>query len=152
MKICNRCGHMMEDDDIEIVREFIGYAGDERQYQSFEQGCECGGEFVDAVKCIKCGEYFSEDDAPNFDYPICRCCLYDLATVENAIKYSQYSNVYSQVHINDFFTMIFTETEIFEILKAEVMKNPTVFERAAKDYCLDDIVAFSEYIKEADKE
>lgn len=147
MKICDRCEKAIEDDDVHMEKRFLGYCGDERQYQDFQEECECGGYYSDTVKCVNCGEYFPENDAIDIDYPLCRQCLSEFATVENAITYAQESIVSSKVYINDFFSMIFSENEIFEILKAEIMKNPAIFEKAALEYCLNDINAFSDYIR-----
>lgn len=142
MMICNQCKRMVEDDQMEITSSYIGDYGDSPCFEKTENGCPCGGSYEQAIKCKVCGEYVSEKDVFSVDQPICRVCLTEMATVENAIAYSKEKGETER----EFFEVCFTKVEIFEILRAEVMKNPTAFEKDATLYCLDDESAFSEWL------
>ena len=143
MMICNQCKRVIEDDDVETNASYIGDFGDAPCFEKVEKGCSCGGSFEPAIQCKVCGEYASEKDVFSIDQPICRVCLTEMATVENAIDYSKEKGTTEW----EFFRVAcFTKAEIFEILRAEVMKNPAAFEKDATLYCLDDESAFSEWL------
>ena len=57
MKICLDCWHVFEDDDIATWSESRGEYWGMPCHEDM-CGCpKCHGDFVDAVKCKKCGEY-----------------------------------------------------------------------------------------------
>ena len=142
MMICNQCKRMVEDDQMEITSSYIGDYGDSPCFEKTENGCPCGGSYEQAIKCKVCGEYVSEKDVFSVDQPICRVCLTEMATVENAMAYSKEKGATKC----EVFEIFFTKEEIFEILRSEVMKNPDAFAKDAQSYCLDDEFVFSEWL------
>lgn len=58
MLICNRCGRIISESDLDYNDEIVGYCGDRPYYEETVDECSCGGNFADAVECSFCGEYF----------------------------------------------------------------------------------------------
>ena len=61
MYICDRCGELVDDDEIKTYKEHYPY-GETCAEQDFISDCSCGGDFVEAEICELCGEYAPKDD------------------------------------------------------------------------------------------
>ena len=148
MKICNICKNVIADDDVRYKKSFIGEYGNGKIYHREMQTCHCGGDFVDAIQCVECDDFFEESECIHDGFPICKKCFEKNATPSMAIEYAEYDGFGTDdVKINPFIAYCLSEREINEILKNEIRKNPKAFEKNAKEFCLDDPFFFSEFLK-----
>ena len=100
MLICEHCGEIYDEDDVGSHYEEHGeLRGD---------GCRCGGELVEAVRCPICDEYIPEGEH------ICSKCYDDGMTVENAVKYGAEYPI--QIAINGLVAELLSAQTINEIL------------------------------------
>ena len=72
MQICLWCGKVFEDDDVAHWQEDRGECWGVRCYETVSGCPNCHGDYVEAVKCEKCGEYVPEDEVDQ--YGICDDC------------------------------------------------------------------------------
>lgn len=59
MYICNKCGDLIE--ELPTTTETEECWGRVVTWQEPYNDCDCGGKYVDAVKCVHCGEYIPCD-------------------------------------------------------------------------------------------
>ena len=99
MWICENCGKTYHDEDI---------------VDEFEDGCNCGGELVEAKKCEKCINY------TDIWHTLCMDCVLEEKTTDTMLdigaKYPE------KVSINSFLAFCFEPKEINSIL-TEHLKN-----------------------------
>lgn len=153
MYICNRCGNVCEENEMRTYREDYGFDTELGHRQIFvnciDYSCDCGGEYVEASYCPICGNYFCDD----FDLDtICRNCLEENATLENAIEIGETETL--SLRLNGFLATFFSGEQIENILKKEIMQLAqsggdclAEINQKAKDYCLEDCIWFSEWIE-----
>lgn len=72
MYICDRCGDVVEEVGCDRVwhREL-----DAPYYTDEDECCFCGGDYVEAVECVRCGEYEAENE---LIFGWCRACVAEL--------------------------------------------------------------------------
>jgi hypothetical protein len=78
MLICNKCGKVIAEEDLTSHKDLLSYYGDEPYYEEFADNCSCGGDFVEAVKCDCCEEYYLDEEIYTgwrFPIKVCTNCL-----------------------------------------------------------------------------
>lgn len=78
MLICNNCGKLIREEYLGTHDDFLSYIGDKPYYETTRDTCFCGGDFVEAVKCDSCDEYFHESDITRgwrYDVNVCHLCI-----------------------------------------------------------------------------
>lgn len=95
MLICNNCGKIIEESELSTHKEFISYFGDDKYYETSSDGCPCGGEFEEAVKCDCCGEYYLNSD-------MLIGWRHNVWMSKNCIDYykGKYQRIYNQLSFN----------------------------------------------------
>lgn len=153
MLICNYCGQVISEDELEIKRtattSFHNGVGIETYYEDIPESCSCGGDFIEAKQCEICEEWNNPDDIYN---EVCEKCLQENATFENALKYGgdEYGKV--NVEINGFIATLLGQEKINQILEDYVRLNKLPQdEKVAKEFCLNDKYDFSYFVKEQNK-
>lgn len=74
MYICDKCGKTVE--ELPTYTERTGTYGEEPYIETFgDAECACGGEYVEAGICKRCGEYFPEDEGEHGFCPKCQAEL-----------------------------------------------------------------------------
>lgn len=153
MYICDMCGDLVDKDDLPTYTEDFGYdtgVGWRSCPQTFVSDCHCGGTYVEAERCKLCDEYFNPDD---LEGGVCKSCLEDELTYENAIKVGEINK--EKVEINSFYTFAFTEDEIEKILKKELDEanrlSPSVVDDDVKNYLNEDKSWFGDWLIEQRK-
>ena len=139
MLVCNKCGTLVQTNDLGYVTEPHG----ERHRNTV---CRCGGDFVPATQCKLCGKWFDNTEL----HGICEVCLSEEETVGNAIEIGSYSKVTKE--INGFFAEILTDEMIEKILGKWVEENFTDHSKAVVDYLEGDMSAFAEFLEDKYKE
>ena len=134
MLVCNRCGTLVEDNELGYVTEMHG----ERHRNTV---CRCGGEFIPATQCKLCGTWFDNTEL----HGVCEGCLEEYETVETAIEIGSYSTEMRE--INGFFADILTTEMINDILGKYVEEHYTDHSTAVVDYLEADKSAYSEYLE-----
>ena len=134
MYVCNKCGTLKSEEEMNYVRESHG----ERH---LDMNCNCGGEFIPATKCSVCGEWFDNTEL----HGVCEFCLEEYETVGEAIKYGSENKV--NVSINECLAYLLTENQIERILTKWVEENFTDRSKPIVEYCENDKSAFSEYLE-----
>ena len=147
MLICENCGKTILESELKthaethILETSIGYTFDVEHY---EEGCECGGAFVEAEMCPICKEYKPKDLNKVCDY-----CLEEEETVENALLMGD--EYKEDVKINSFLASVFTPKEIEEILTREFKEANGSFLREytkemVKDYLYTEKEVFADFV------
>ena len=81
---CTECGHLFEDGEQDFSSETLDYI-DREPYQETRSGCPvCGGSYIEACVCRKCGGAFDPDIMVG-DY--CPECLDELMTTDTMKQY-----------------------------------------------------------------
>lgn len=141
--ICEDCGRVLDEEELPVYKEDYGFqtgVGWKSMEQELLDSCSCGGEFVEATECETCGEYFNDCD----NIKICENCIEENATFENAIEIGEQNP--KEISINGYLASEFTNEEIEEILKRELVESSEfVDKRQHKEYCLNNKIDFVEY-------
>ena len=147
MLICENCGKTMLESEVRTrieTFELKTTMGSFFDPQYFDEGCDCGGAFVEAEICPICGEYKPKDLNKVCDY-----CLEDEETLETALEMGD--KFKDEVEINSFLASVFTPQEIEEILTREFKQANGSFLRdytkdMVKDYLYTEKEVFADFI------
>ena len=144
MLICNKCGMLKNEDEIESYYECHGTTslGARLEEQCFDYDCDCGGEFVEALECEVCGEWFDNTDL----HGVCECCIEEYETVGDAILYGE-EDMHS-VDINGFVSSVISTEQINAILIKWVEENVIDHSKVVIKYCEKDKSSFSDFVYE----
>lgn len=141
MYICENCGDLVDEVPSHTHYDRVDGNWAMSGYTTEEECCSCGGNYVEAVECKICGEYINPNDGR-----ICKECLKEEMTLENAVEYSRECGCGYEVVLPDFFE-IYTQKEIEEILIKHILSTEHKEQRAIKDFCESDIGCFSDFIE-----
>ena len=100
---CTDCGYVFDYEDRTVVKESHGF--NDGFYETFSCCPNCGGDWVDAVDCCKCGETFTEDDL--YD-GWCEKCL------RETINYDTFFE-YCEANKDENYLDTFVMTEFFDV-------------------------------------
>lgn len=146
MLICNNCGDIISEDELgticekEIVDCGVGQLCVSRN--EYYPGCSCGGEFEQATECEFCGEYFLDSDNNH----ICKNCLDENSTYENALSFGAEKDCKEKIEINGYLAHEFTIEQIETILKKELAEANKLTHLKYKEFLLEDSGAFASWI------
>ena len=101
--ICTDCGYVFDYEDRTVVKESHGF--NDGFYETFSCCPNCGGDWVDAVDCCKCGETFEEGEL--YD-GWCEKCL------RETINYDTFFE-YCEANKREHYLLIFVMEEILEM-------------------------------------
>ena len=142
MYICEHCGELREElpcskyyDRVDGNWAMSGWVEEE------DNECSCGGTFVEATECPVCGEWTNPKEGN-----ICKECLKEEMTLENAIEYSRECGFGYEIELPDFFEF-YTAKEIEEILIKHILSTKTKEQGNVKEYCENDISCFSDFLE-----
>jgi hypothetical protein len=136
MLVCNYCGKLKEETELERVTEMHG----ETHLDTYCHRCD-KGEFVTATKCEFCGEWFDDDSHCG----ICESCMDDEYTVGNALEYGE-GNLVSVDGINEAIATLLTPEEMNRILGKWVEENFVDGSNPVRAYLDNDKSAFAEFL------
>ena len=128
MYICEDCGKIVEEQPVEyeclrMSEEFSSYI----TTRSMPLECSCGGTFVKAETCIKCGDYTANS------YCICESCLEDAKTVDNCLEIGE--EWQDNVKLNGFLMTFFDKADIEHILIEHIKNSPNkAIQKAVDEY------------------
>jgi hypothetical protein len=145
--ICEDCGKLVEEEPCEVEHcslsdEFPDYTVP----QKTPIECSCGGEFVEAVQCKNCGEYFANDYIS-----ICQSCRDDYRNLDTVLEIG--SDWENKISLNGFLMTVFTKEDI-ELILLDTLKNfgEDKVKEAVDKYCEDDIDYFWRHAEKKWKE
>lgn len=124
MIICERCGHVFCEDDIDIRREYHSEVPD-RPYEDWAVCPYCGGmELEDLEMCELCGRYFVESDMIG---GVCEECVNQArGDWRMCLDMSSRYESGMDVKINAFLATVFAPQEIEDILVAALEQRDKV--------------------------
>lgn len=134
MLVCNRCGMLIEDEELGFGYEAHG--------EKVADTCRCGGDFIEATKCDVCGEWFDNTDLNG----VCEDCLNYHETVGEALELGE--NDKTTVTINGFVAAVLSEEQINKILERWVEENFTDRSKPVVEYCEDDKDYFADFVRD----
>lgn len=142
MYICDSCGDIRN----ELKEEYIecgNFQDGNNGFCDTISECDCGGTYVEAVKCEQCGDWAAE-----LHNGVCEDCLAEEATVANAELFGEINK--EKIKVNGFYVKVFGEAQINSILHSKFLELTTEAERRTKatEFCLEDKEEFGEFIKE----
>lgn len=79
---CTSCGYVFDFEDRTVVKESHGF--NDGFYETFSCCPNCGGDWVDAVDCFKCGETFEEGELYS---GWCEKCLRETINYDTFFEY-----------------------------------------------------------------
>lgn len=133
MYICEDCGKLFEEEECEI--EYQPMSDEFPSYitkRIIPKTCSCGGDFVEAQKCVKCGEYTASE------YGLCDSCLESEKTIDNCLEIGD--EWQEDVKLNGFLMTFFDKSEIEHILKEHIKNSPD----KARQKAIEEYFAFDE--------
>lgn len=134
MLVCDRCGRLIEDDELRFdVEDYGGKSA---------VPCSCGGTFIEAEQCSVCGEWFDNTDL----HGVCEGCLGEYETVGEALAIGA-ENTTSVDGINGAVAHLLSVEQINNILTKWVEENFTDRSKPIVEYCEDDKIYFSEWLE-----
>lgn len=133
MLVCNLCGNVIDEDELEYYYEAHG----ERRAEI----CHCGGEFVEATECACCGTWFDNEELNG----VCEVCLEEATTLDTAISMGN-ENLVTDVAINGFYAYLLTAEKINDIIGEWVREHMTDETPEVRKYLHEDMVYFAEYL------
>ena len=140
MLVCNKCGTLVEDNE-------LGYVTEAHGERHLDTNCKCGGEFIPATQCKICGKWFDNTEL----HGICEVCLGEEETVGNALEIGSYST--EKVDgINGFVADVLSVEQINKILTKWVEENFTDHSKAVVDYLESDMSAFADFLEDKYRE
>jgi DNA-directed RNA polymerase subunit RPC12/RpoP len=145
MYICKRCGATTEYPEIKITERATRYSPEEKE----QSRCECGGHFVEAERCVACGEYYPTDELKS---NVCEYCLDEHAEsspYQYGLEIGEDNK--TDVYINGLIPSLLTPDEINKILLDYIYKNCNNiknFNRKCEKYCREDMDCFAQYVEE----
>lgn len=153
MYICEDCGKIYEDEEVETVDEMpygerhCGLGKPIWDMSRVEvEACSCGGELVKAKKCEKCGEWM-----PDNSHYVCANCRDEYATLDSMIEMG--GECQNKIALNGFLTSVFSARDIELILIDTLKRRDDEFvNNTIKEYCDFDIDYFWEYADKKWKE
>lgn len=135
MLVCNHCGKVISEEELEWVKEPYG--------KMVAAPCErCGGDFVEATECEVCGEWFDNCEG----HGICEVCFDEYETYEDAVDIGKEDLKTVKVELNGFTASVLTPDKIAEILDDWVAKNYANDKTAIVKYCESDMDYFTNWI------
>lgn len=135
MLVCNRCGTLVNYNDLGYVTEIHG----ERHRNTV---CKCGGEFIPAKKCKLCGSWFDNTDL----HGVCEGCISEEETVGNALEIGAENT--EMVEVNGFIAEVLTTEQINKILTKWVEENFVDRCTPVVQYLEGDISCFTEFLED----
>jgi hypothetical protein len=123
-------------------------------------GCShCGGAVDEAKECEICGEYCAEDDLTN---GVCKYCAIDEITYESALEYIKSKKMLRKFFLEYYWDAakeakedegsdvsaldLLLEQTYLERVKTEKILGARHFFETIKDYILDDVDAWTEFL------
>lgn len=141
MLICNKCGAIIENDELKMTTQCHGYSSLGQAYnERIPESCRCGGEFIEATKCEVCGEWFDDTEICG----VCNDCLEENYTVEMALKIGDDNR--RNVEVNSFISNILGSDKINAILEKYIEEHYTDGCREVKDFLNRDKSCFAEWV------
>jgi hypothetical protein len=134
MLVCNKCGTLIDDKELDYVTEMHG----ERHLNT---ACRCGGDFIPATQCKICGVWFDNSGL----YGICEGCLEEYETVGTALEIGDANR--EDVEINSFVASVLSADRINHILEKWVEENYTDHSSDVRRFLNRDLGVFSEHIE-----
>lgn len=96
MHMCIFCGNVVE--EVTYTRwKHTEIDGD--YYECDEDPCGCGGYFVDAAECKRCGEYEAENELTN---GWCRACVTELCEAKGLDTKADRSEIYDIIEEGEY--------------------------------------------------
>lgn len=135
MLVCNRCGTVVNYNDLGYVTEVHG----ERHRNTH---CKCGGDFIPAKKCKLCDSWFDNTAL----YGVCECCISEEETVGNALEIGAENT--EMVEVNGFIAEVLTTEQINSILTKWVEENFVDHSIPVVQYLEGDISCFTEFLED----
>lgn len=153
MVIREDCGAVLDEDELVTTRSYVSdYMGG--CYENIT-GCSCGGSVTDAERCDICGEYYREDELHD---GICKDCLKEEMTVDNAIECGKDGSARVEVSINGFLASCFSQEQIDELLIKALEEKINASDADANKvidmaeiWCGDDEGYFADWLKRRNK-
>lgn len=143
MYICEDCGKIYEDEEVETVDEMpygerhCGLGKPIWDMSRVEvEACSCGGELVKAKKCEKCGDLM-----PDNCHDVCADCRDEYATLDTVLEMGD--DYATNISLNGFLTSVYTKEEI-ELILIDTLKvrDKDFIESKVNEYCNFDIDYF----------
>lgn len=129
MYICDNCGATTK--DYGTHSSYLCEVGETSVYETCDDQCSCGGNWVKAKECAICGEYI-----PEYEFDVCQKCLDKNKTIEGAFQAGQYDC--EKIYVSGFLAQLYNEDEINKILREhftrEVAVHPEKY-NLVKSYC-----------------
>lgn len=120
MLICDNCGHLADENELEILhdKDYIDCGVGQLciRDDTFYSECPCGGKWEQATECAVCGEWFLDSNYHN----VCKNCLTENMTFKNALNVGAEEDCKEKVKINGYLAYEFTTEQIEKILKREL--------------------------------
>lgn len=143
--ICDRCGKVRDAEDLGTIHQYVGDCGSSHAYEDVtDWDCPCGGMFVEAVKCPKCGEYCDPEETYGEKH-ICLECLKEEATIGNAFEFEKECLLDGEKYLEQKFDCMgysledvldLIEKDIKERLKTEYLPDNARLVKTAERVCL----------------
>jgi hypothetical protein len=119
MLICRDCGYIFGEDEVDYYEERHGL--DYPPYEKVFCCPSCQGDFEEAEYCEVCENYFYDEDVVN---GICHECLDKFKqkhkyNILSCLEFTREQK--TTISISEFFTNVFSVSEIEEILKRELL-------------------------------
>ena len=120
---CNDCGHIFEDGEFFIDRQYVGECWGTPAYRDFRLCPSCRGEnWEEAGHCAKCFGIFLDDELTE---GLCSECLNEITMeykydIAKCYDLSQKTGEKQQVNIDPFLADMFSAEQINEILYREL--------------------------------
>lgn len=142
MFICEKCGHLYEEDEIPTHVEHHPYGDGTAEEVVADYEC-CGQPLEEAVQCDRCGEWFpiTSDDLFGNAHTVCKNCYDEMYSTEKIVKIAKKQNLKSTVKINELLAYIYAPDEIERILFAELERDF----RVVPELCKPEREAIHEY-------
>ena len=120
MYICNKCYRVVEDKPCITTRYYDDYNYPLEDCEEFDE-CDCGGRFVEAIKCEICGDFYPEDEVHGC---MCKDCIEDEIygkEYEYALEIGEDNK--TDVYINGLIPSLLKPEEINKILLDYIEAN-----------------------------
>lgn len=146
MLICENCGRLADEDDLEIIndRDYVnnGVGLECVRKDSWFKECSCGGNWEKAKKCKLCEEWFYDEDYAE----ICNKCLEENATFENALMFGD--NFKTDIQINGYLAEEYSQDKIENLILKDLKETKLAgYKLNYVDYCLFDKYDFADWLK-----
>lgn len=122
MLICNSCGRVVSEEDLDYSYEKYPYGDTHVSEKVMDYDCSCGGQFEEAVMCDMCDKKKTKDDVFGYEHNVCLNCIDEHLHYGTLKEITDREGSRRPIDINLFLSYVYSTKDIEEMLWDNIYK------------------------------